>query len=297
MKDQLGDRMKDYEIRTRTMLPRRSNIMIRIDGKAFHTYTRGLNKPFDFGLMEDMAETTKYLCSKIQGAKMGYTQSDEISILLTDYDSNKTDSWFDGQVQKIVSVAASMATAKFNKLRAIRAIGNINVSYDEAGETGMIQLYHSAIEDMTLAEFDARVYTLPDAEEVVNYFIWRQQDATRNSISMAAQAYFSHSELQNVNTGKQQDMLMLQKGINWNEYPTPAKRGWTIKRENQTWVRAKDGKSFKPYLASAENMNFTDDGIEFERNTWVIDNDMPILTQDRQYVLNVLPNKLNTWRE
>ncbi|HRW21710.1 MAG TPA: tRNA(His) guanylyltransferase Thg1 family protein [Bacteroidales bacterium] len=286
MKNELGDRMKDYEQRTRSMLPRRSNIMIRIDGKSFHTYTKGLNKPFDFGLMEDMAETTKYLCSKIQGAKMGYTQSDEISILLTDYDSYRTDAWFNGQVQKIVSVAASMATNKFNSLRLIRML--------EERDSDMLDVIES-IKNLTGAEFDARVYTLPDGEEVVNYFIWRQQDATRNSISMAAQAYFSHKELQNVNTGKMQDMLMTQKEINWNDYPVIAKRGWAVKRQEQEWVRPKDNKSWKPRKVISLD-DCPADAIMFKRNAWEIDREMPILTKDREYVLNVLPQRKELWK-
>ena len=120
-KDDLGTRMKEfYENRYRIFLPRRTNVLIRIDGKAFHTYTRGLNKPYDDGLMEDMNETTKYLCENIQGAKMGYVQSDEISILITDYDDISTSAWFDNNIQKMCSIAASLATAKFNQLRMAR---------------------------------------------------------------------------------------------------------------------------------------------------------------------------------
>jgi tRNA(His) guanylyltransferase len=121
MKDQLGDRMKDfYEDRTRYKLARRTNTIIRIDGKAFHTYTKGLQRPFDQGLMEDMDKTTEYLCQNIQGAKFGYVQSDEISILITDYDDIDTHAWFDGNLQKMASIAASLATAKFNQLRIMR---------------------------------------------------------------------------------------------------------------------------------------------------------------------------------
>ena len=120
MKDDLGKRMKEqYEQRTRTYLPRRTYTIIRLDGKAFHTYTRGMARPFDQDFMRVMDETTKYLCENIQGCVMGYTQSDEISLLLTDFTTITTDAWFDGQVQKIVSVAASMATAKFNNIFSV----------------------------------------------------------------------------------------------------------------------------------------------------------------------------------
>jgi len=270
--------------------------MIRIDGKSFHTYTKSLEKPFDFGLMEDMAETTKYLCSKIQGAKMGYTQSDEISILLTDYDTYKTDAWFDGQVQKIVSVAASMATAKFNQLRLRRFFLKLD-RINDCEFPGYLEAQEivDEIDNVSIAEFDARVYTLPDSEEVVNYFIWRQQDATRNSIAMAAQAYFSHSKLQKVNTGYMQDMLMREKNINWNNYPTPAKRGWGVKRQMQEWVRPKDNKSWKPRKRISLD-DIPNDAIIFTRNSWTIDNSIPILTKDRDYVLKELPTRKEIWK-
>ena len=122
MKDQLGDRMKAfYEDRTRIKLPRRTYTIIRIDGKAFHTYTKGLKRPFDTGLIDDMNWTTEYLCKNIQGVKFGYVQSDEISLVLTDFDTLQTDLWFDGNLQKMASIAASMATARFNQLRMMRA--------------------------------------------------------------------------------------------------------------------------------------------------------------------------------
>lgn len=283
-KDDLGNRMKDYEMRTRTYLPRRSNIIIRIDGKAFHSYTKGLNKPFDLGLMEDMAETTKYLCSKIQGAKFGYTQSDEISILITDYDTIKTHVWFGGQIQKIVSVAASMATSKFNYLRLNR---KFNLGTDCV----------DIIMDMfKLAEFDARVYTLPDKEEVLNYFIWRQQDASRNSVSMLAQSNFSHKQLQNKNTSQMQDMLMTEKGINWNNLQSVEKRGWGVLRRKQKWIRPKDNKSFKPFKISNDDCDVKDNEILYERNAWVVDNNIPIFTKDREYILDTLPIKNEIWK-
>ena len=165
-------RMKEnYEKRSRTYLTRRTPVILRIDGKAFHTYTRGLDKPFDEGLMEDMIETTKYLCSKIQGAKCGYVQSDEISILLTDYDNLQTDAWFDYQVQKMCSVAASMAASKFNQLRIIRLKSYSDIETADKAE----------VLSLPLADFDCRAFNIPK-EEVANYFLARQNDAVKNSI-------------------------------------------------------------------------------------------------------------------
>lgn len=199
-KDALGTRMKEqYEHRARQHLPRRTYTIMRLDGKAFHTYTRGLDRPYGKLLMDDMAATAEFLCREVVGARFAYTQSDEISILLTDFDKPSTQAWFDGGVQKMTSVSASLATAKFNELRPGR-----------------------------LAFFDSRVFTIPDPVEVANYFIWRQQDATRNSISMAAQAQFSHSQLNGKSSGEMQEMLWTVHGINWNDYDPRFKRGTVV---------------------------------------------------------------------
>lgn len=177
MKDELSTRMKEfYENRTRIQLPRRTYTIIRIDGKVFHTYTRGLEQPFDIGLIEDMDETAYYLCKNIQGAKFGFVQSDEISILVTDFDKIGTDAWFDGNIQKMVSISASMATSKFNWLRLNRKFNS-----SIAGVDTIMKMFK-------LAEFDARTFTIPSKVEVENYMIWRQVDTVRNSISSVAQS-------------------------------------------------------------------------------------------------------------
>jgi len=209
-KDALGDRMKDfYENRTRMKLPRRTNTIIRLDGKAFHTFTRGFEKPFDKNLTNAMNDTTKALCKEIQGAVIGYVQSDEISILLTDYTKLTTDAWFDGNIQKIVSVSASMATAYFN----------YSINYGRP--------YYNQLK----AFFDSRVMTIPSRTEVINYFIWRQQDAVRNSISMLAQSLYSHGELMNKSANEMQEMCF-QKGKNWNDIDDGWKRGRMIIKDS-----------------------------------------------------------------
>lgn len=201
MKDQIGDRMKEfYEDRTRYTLMRRTYTIIRIDGKAFHTYTRGLQKPFDDRLMEDMDATAAYICQNIQGAKFAFVQSDEISVLITDFDEINTGAWFEGNLQKMCSVSASMATAKFNQLRPAK-----------------------------IALFDSRVFQMPNKAEVENYFIWRQQDTTRNSISSVAQSLYSHKELNGKGNDEKQE-LIFQKGINWNDYAPKYKRGRLIEK-------------------------------------------------------------------
>jgi len=220
MKDSLGDRMKEnYENRTRYSLMRRAYTIIRVDGKAFHTYTRGLKRPFDEQLIEAMDQTAAYLCSKIQGAKFAYVQSDEISVLLTDFDTLQTSAWFDGNVQKISSVSASMATNKFNQIRLSQLAKSKDFS----------------IQDLLLefkgAEFDSRVFQVPTKSEAANYFIWRQQDATRNSIQSVAQSLYGHKQLEGKNTNQLQDMIF-QKDINWNDYSSGLKRGRLVAKEN-----------------------------------------------------------------
>jgi len=247
MKDPMGDRLKQfYEEAYKFKLPRRTNLLIRIDGKAFHTYTRGLKKPFDKDLMDDMAETTKYICENIQGAKIGYTQSDEISILVTDYDDINTSAWFDNQLSKIVSVSASLATSKFNSLRFKRGFTK-------------------------LAEFDSRVFIIPYKKEVINYFIWRQQDATRNSISGAAQANFSHTQLQGKNASEMQELLF-QKGINWNYYIPNYKRGTTVFQKTFHYKKSINApKNEKPIdidkIPELKSLDYN----YFSRNKWTIE--------------------------
>lgn len=231
-------RMKaNYESRSKTFLTRRTPVIIRLDGKAFHTYTKGLNKPFDEGLIADMEATTKYLCENIQGVKLGYCQSDEISLLLTDYDDLQTQAWFDYNVQKMTSISASMATANFNQLRLEREI--LKYTYEQGYES-----YADSLPLPNLAFFDSRVFNIPN-EEVSNYFLARQKDAVKNSIAMLAQSLYSHKELNQKNQSDMQEMCF-QKGQNWNDLDYRKKRGCTIIKvdteiitENGTTTRGK----------------------------------------------------------
>jgi tRNA(His) guanylyltransferase len=207
----ISQRMKaNYEERVRTYLTRRTPVIIRLDGKAFHTYTKGLQKPFDEGLIEDMNQTAMYLCKEIMGAKCAYVQSDEISILVTDFDNLETQAWFDYSVQKMTSVSASLATGKFNLLRVNRELNLI----------GKMDYIDS---DFKIAFFDSRVFNIPK-EEVANYFLARQKDAVKNSIASLAQSLYPHKELENKNQNTLQEMSF-QKGYNWNDLPYGQKRG------------------------------------------------------------------------
>ena len=272
MKDPLGDRMKDfYEDRTRYKLARRTNTIIRIDGKAFHTYTKGLQRPFDQGLMEDMNKTAEYLCQNIQGAKFGYVQSDEISILITDYDDIDTHAWFDANLQKMASIAASLATAEFNRLRLIR---KMNTTVATAG---------SILEQFKHAMFDARVFQIPYQEEVINYFIWRQQDATRNSISSVAQSLYSAKELHGKKTSDMQEMIF-QKGINWNDFTPREKRGSIIRRVEHVYARRDEDYSVDGKTRVIE---------AYKRKKWEADPETPIISQNKDYLRWFFPQTID----
>ena len=228
----LANRMKEYEKRNQYYLQKRTPVAIRVDGRSFHTFTKGFKRPFDDILMKSMQETAKYMCENIQGAKLAYVQSDEITIILTDYDTLETNCWFNYRTDKLCSISASMATMAFNKYFA-KNVEDFGKSRDVVGYSGqyfgdyenaIIQLaiYEKAVEKGAM--FDARCFNIPK-EEVTNLIYWRQLDATRNSIQMVGQANFSHKELQNKTCNMIQDMLHEQKGINWNDYPTVCKRG------------------------------------------------------------------------
>ena len=266
--DDLGTRMKEfYEQVPKTKLVRRMPVAIRIDGKAFHTFTRGFCKPFDHILIKTMQETTKYLCENIQNCVFGLTQSDEITLILIDYQKLTSSAWFDYEVQKLCSISASMATMAFNKYFA-ENVANEILEYKTSMVPQCVKIqqeikeYHDTLRAAVNkgAMFDARCFNIPK-EEVTNLIYWRQLDATRNSIQMVGQANFSHKELQNKTCNMIQDMLHEQKGINWNDYPTVCKRG-----------------SACIYTEYA-NMNGS------YNSGWIIDKEMPILKgEDRAYV-------------
>ena len=219
-----------YEQIPKIRLMRRTPVAIRIDGKAFHTFTRGFAKPFDEVLGNAMVRTMEYLCKNIQGVAFGYQQSDEITLLLIDYQTLETDAWFEYEVQKMCSISASMATMAFNKYfqeEVQKHIDDTEPIFITDEEIRLIDTYSRAAEKGAM--FDARVFSIPK-EEATNLIYWRQLDATRNSIQMVGQAKFSHNELQGKSCNMIQDMLLTQRDINWNDYPTRWKRGVAWKR-------------------------------------------------------------------
>lgn len=272
-------RMREYEHVTRTHLPRRIPAIIRIDGKAFHSFTKGLRKPFDDFFRNIMQLTMQYMCENVQGCVFGYTQSDEISLLLTDYETIATDAWFDYTIQKMCSVAASMATLAFNKFWAEEFQAQIehwdredDGTMDEETEKWVWEYLVNTIQPkLFTAMFDARAFSIPK-DEVCNYFIWRQQDATRNSIETVGQTYFSQKDLNGRSQNEIQEMLWQQHSINWNTYPIAYKRGVCCNKVLRE--------------APMEDPRSPGKEIVVARRKWVIDREPPIFTQDREYVEN-----------
>lgn len=268
-KDSLGDRMKEfYENRAKHYLTRKMPVMIRIDGKAFHSFTKGFHRPYDEVFHNAMNATLLYLCKNIQGCKFGYTQSDEISLVLTDLDTLTTDGWFDYGVQKMCSVAASMATLEFNRqfINAIRDWWNKPYAPMDDVNKPLYDAYLKAMERGAM--FDARVFSIPE-EEVANAFIWRQQDATRNAIQMLGQTHFSHKQLEGKSCNDIQDMLFLEKNINFNDMPIEFKRGVCCYRKEV------------PCL----------DRLIGYKKEWVLDKECPVFTHDREYIEKHLVRK------
>lgn len=264
--DRLGTRMKTfYEEIPKTKLLRRTPVAIRIDGKAFHTFTRGFKKPFDDILIKSMEETMLYLCKNIQGCVLGYHQSDEITLILTDYKRFNSDAWFDYEVQKLCSIAASMATLAFN--RAFKDEVEYILGWAEAESLAM---YHAQVE-LTKphikalekgAMFDARCFNIP-REEVTNLIYWRQLDAMRNSVQMVGQANFSHKQLDKKNQETIKKMLKEEKGIDWErDFATCYKRGTCCVRDyNGQWyvdteipIFKGDGRQYVEQLIQQEEM-------------------------------------------
>jgi len=257
-KRSLGDRCKEYEKAAEIYLTRRVPVIIRLDGCAFHTLTRGMNRPFDDNLIECMQRTTQSLVKSIEGCNFGYTQSDEITLLLTDYTRIETCAWFDYRKSKVESVAASMATAFFNH----EFMAKFPERYDKKP-----------------ALFDARSFNVPK-EDVVNVILWRQQDCTRNSIQMVGQANFSHKELQGKSCDEIQEMLWSQKNINWNDIETHKKRGTVVYKEIVSICPQCKSICSPPVCSHCTACHVEN----IQRTNYKIDTNPPIFTQDRGYI-------------
>ncbi len=230
MKDDLGDKIKNqFEDALRIQMPRRTHLVIRIDGRRFHTFTKSLERPYDYRLSGALDTAAMGLASEMSGCRLGFGQSDEYSFLLTDFSSEHEKMWFDGNVQKIVSVAASIFTAHF--------------------ATAFTGAYPAAT-------FDARVMAIPRRINVEQYFLWRQLDASANSLNMLASAHYTHAELLGKSTAEKHDLLHA-KGINWSHAETSFKRGRVIRPASS--------------------------------GGWEVDLEPPIFTRDPGYLARLIP--------
>lgn len=239
----LANRMKEYEKRNQYYLQKRIPVAIRMDGRSFHTFTKGFQRPFDEILMTTMQETARYMCENIQNAKFAYVQSDEITIILVDYDTLETDCWFNYRTDKLCSIAASMATLKFN-MAFKEAILNEEWEWKNSLTPQSVEIqkaYNNYITTLKKAAqkgamFDARCFNIPK-EEVANLIYWRQLDAMRNSVQMVAQANFPHKELQGLNQEALKGKLHFEKNIIWDNYPIYKQRGTAVyKSASGDWI-------------------------------------------------------------
>jgi len=306
IKDSLGDRMKRYEAVSKTTLVSRMPVIIRLDGCHFHTFCRGFQKPFDPLMVKTMQATMKYLCENIQGCVLGYTQSDEITLVLVDYKKHNSSAWFDNEVQKICSVSAALATYAFNKYFNDFYLEQLA----EKGEPDKFDLVYDT-KRRTGAYFDARAFNVP-REDVTNCVYWRQKDAERNSINSLAQFLFSHKSLQGLNLKDTMAKIEAEKGIVWGNLPTVQKRGSCCIKDTQ--LRLPDGRlvrdhSFITYNGKTGDFYFDGDGYYFfgrglvgnlncafssvrgekldvtEVSKWIIDNDIPrFVDEGREYI-------------
>lgn len=253
--DSLGDRMKGYEACFDNKLPQRCPMVLRVDGKTFHTLTKKWKcmRPYDRDLQMSMRATMMELCKFISGSVIGYTQSDEISIVVRDDMSIATQPFLDKRIQKLCSIVASKATAAFNEDYRIYHAENFRSKDSVSADL----VYYPP------AMFDCRVFVMPEYE-VQNYLVWRQQDATRNSIQMLGQSLYSHKELHGKNCSDLQEMCF-QKGHNWDKLEVWQKRGACAVRKLENKQR---------------------DGVSFTRNVWVVDESIPVFTKDKEYVYN-----------
>lgn len=242
-KDSLGDRMKGYE--NKHNLTYNIPIILRIDGRAFHTFTRGMNKPYDLNFIVMMDNIGKELCKEIQGCRIAYLQSDEISFLL--FNNPESDAWFDNELQKMCSVSASLASSTATKLISTLFPSKVN----------------------TNISFDARAFIIPESD-VVNYFIWRQKDWERNSLQMFTRHYYSQKEM---NGKKKEDMhnMLHEKNLNWNDLDAYLKRGRCIVKNEETFF-------------VNENEHYKNSSGVVIRNRWKVDYHIPIFTEDREYI-------------
>lgn len=235
-------RMKRYEASSDIVLTRRMPVVLRFDGSHFHTFTRGFKKPFDEILIKTMQDTMLDLCKNIQGAVFGYTQSDEITIILIDYQTLESNAWFNYRLEKMCSIGSSMASRFFNQ----HFIENVELFYGKRRmhnwqtqsimglSQDELRQYNIYKKRYFSADFDCRAYNIPK-EDICNCVLWRQKDAAKNSVQSLAQSMYSASELKGISCENLKAKLLKEKGINWDDLPTIQRHGSACRKCNKVW--------------------------------------------------------------
>lgn len=269
-------RMKTYENVSKNKLMRRCPVAIRLDGCNFKSFTKGFDKPFYDVFMKSMQETMKYLCENVQGCVMGYAQSDEITLILVDYEHLNSEAWFDDEVEKICSVTAGMASMAFNRI----FYENISEFISKNGylyvrimkNEKLINAYKRALKQG--AYFDARCFNIPK-EEVANLIYWRQCCGHRNAIQAAGCAYFSNKELLN-KSGDEIIKMLKEKDIDWSAYSNDAVWGSCCVR------------NYRPnIMPDNKRVHYMRD-IGKREKTWIIDHHIPVFIGDGRLYINAL---------
>lgn len=277
-------RMKTYENVPKNKLMRRCPVAIRLDGCHFKSFTKDFDKPFDIVFMKSMQETMKYLCENVQGCVLGYTQSDEITLILVDYEHLNSEAWFDDEVEKICSVTAGMASMAFNRIF-------YENTHEFVSENGYPHVQMLTVKQFLLmkneklinayrraqkqgAYFDARCFNVPK-EEVANLIYWRQSCGRRNAIQAAGRAYFSNKELHEKN-GDEIIKMLRKKGIEWSAYSNDAVWGSCCVRNNRPGIMP-DGRRFH-YMYDRDK----------REKVWIIDHHIPVFVGEGRLYINAL---------
>lgn len=270
--DTLEKRMQYYRSLTDHRLMPKTPVIFFLDGRAFSKFCKRFKKPFDDAFIHIMNETAKYLCGAVEGCKFAYVQSDEISLYVSDMDTKLSESWFGYRITKIISIAASLATAKFNQLLTIE------LCKTPCSKDDLVNL----IANQKLVEFDCKAWNVPTENDVFAWFQYRQIDCIRNSKQMTAQTYIPHKELEGLYTDQQIEKLEKEKGIKWCEYSDNKKFGRFIYKElvkmpYEIPDKFKDGNIPNKMM---ESLILENDVYYIQRNKWIAHNGFELTTED-----------------
>ena len=262
----LEDKCQYYRSLTDYKLLPNSYVLVMLDGRSFSNLIKNkFEKPFDESFIDMMNQTAQYVCENVEGTKFAYVQSDEISLVLTDFDTPTTDSFFGYRLCKLTSLIASIATAKFNRLMIKYRL-----------EKGMGINPGDVIDNSPLYQFDCKVWNVPNLNDVYAWFLYRQIDCVRNSKQQAAQSYIPHKELMNLNTDKQINLLFEKENIDWNQYSADKKYGRFISKHKVI-------------------MNNIDTGDVYYRHKWLVQPAFPLMDEtgrEKFFQLNAVPNNI-----